>query len=124
VAAALRPGGVYVLDLGFVQNAGDPVTTTSESWEETRDGVTVRGENKGVTVIEASVRRHLAWGTGDHLRGYTTRTFAERVAACPGFALESWHPAASEAAGDTRFSISGQPPAAVLRRAMVVLRRI
>lgn len=123
MAAALRPGGVYVVDLGFLRSAAEPVTTTTEGWEVTRDGVTVRGENEGVTVTEAGVQRRLAWGPGAHLRGYTTSAFAERVRACAEFALESWHPAASGAAGDSAFSTEGQPAAAVVRRSMVVLRR-
>ena len=123
MSAALRPCGVYVIDLGFLRSADEPVTTTSEGWEVTRGEVTVRGENEGVTVTEAGITRSLAWGTGAHLRGYTTSAFAERVGACPEFALESWHPAASGAAGDSAFSIEGQPVAAIVRRAMVVLRR-
>ncbi len=123
MAAALRPGGIYVLDLGFLKNANDPVTTTTEGWEVTRGDVTVRGENEGVTVTEAGVKRSLAWGPGAHLRGYTTSSFAERVATCPAFAIESWHPAASGAAADSAFSVEGQPAASIVRRAMVVLRR-
>jgi SAM-dependent methyltransferase len=123
MAAALRPAGVYVIDLGFLRSADEPVTTTSEGWQVTRGEVTVRGENEGVTVTEAGITRSLAWGPGAHLRGYTTSAFAERVAACPEFSLESWHPAASGAAGDSGFSLEGQPAAAIVRRAMVVLRR-
>ncbi len=123
MAAALRPCGVYVIDLGFLRSADDPVTTTSEGWEVTRGEVTVRGENEGVAVTEAGITRSLAWGAGSHLRGYTTSSFVERVGACPEFAIESWHPAASGAAGDSAFSIEGQPAAAIVRRAMVVLRR-
>ncbi len=124
MAAATRPGGIYVLDLGFLRSAAEPVTTTTEGWEVTRGDVTVRGGNEGVTVIDAGVERSLAWGPGAHLRGYTTSAFAERVAACSEFRVESWHPESSRhTTGVSDFSFEGQPAAAIVRRAMVVLRR-
>jgi len=36
MAAALQPGGVYVLDMTFLSNADEPAITTDESWEMTR----------------------------------------------------------------------------------------
>jgi len=122
-AAALRPGGVYVLDLAFQASADSPVATTDEGWELTRDAVTVRGENDAVYVTDAGATRRLAWGPEAHLRGYTVGTFAERVGACPGFAIESWHPESSRATGVSEFSLEGCAGHSVLGRAMVVLRR-
>jgi SAM-dependent methyltransferase len=123
VAAALRPGGVYVIDLGFLRRADEPSTTTTEGWEMTEGEVTVRGDNDGVTVIDGGTQRSLAWGPDAHLRGYTTGALAERVDACGGFAIESWHPESSRATGVSEFSFEGRPASAILRRAMVVLRR-
>jgi SAM-dependent methyltransferase len=120
VAAALRPGGVYVLDLAFQASADEPVVTTEEGWEMTRGEVTVRGENAAVTVSDAGVRLRLAWGAEAHLRGYTASAFVERVRACPGLAIESWHPEASRATGVSEFDPNGRVRAP---RAMVVLRR-
>ena len=48
MAAALRPGGVYVLDLAFQARADEPPHTTDEGWEMTRGDVTVRGDNEAV----------------------------------------------------------------------------
>ena len=123
MAAALRPGGVYVLDLAFMAGAGEPVGTTDESWEMTRGEVTVRGENEAVYVTDAGVQRRLAWGRAAHLRGYTASAFAERVAACPGLEIESWHPEESRATGVSEFSAGGRAGGPVVGRAMVVLRR-
>lgn len=123
MAAALRSGGVYVLDLAFQASAGAPVTTTDEGWELTRGAVTVRGENDAVYVTDAGARRRLAWGAEAHLRGYTASSFAERVGACPDFAIESWHPESSRATGVSEFGVSGQASGPVVGRAMVVLRR-
>jgi SAM-dependent methyltransferase len=123
VAAALRPGGVYVLDLALQASAGEPVVTTEEGWEMRRGEVTVRGENDAVWVSDAGVQLRLAWGAEAHLRGYTASAFAERVRDCPGFAIESWHPEASRATGVSEFDLEGAahpPPAG---RVMVVLRR-
>ena len=83
VAAALRPGGVYVLDLAFLANAAEPVVTTDEGWEMKRGELTVRGENDAVYVTDAGVERRLAWGPEAHLRGYTASAFAERVSRLP-----------------------------------------
>lgn len=124
VAAALRSGGVYVLDLGFLGSASEPSSTTAEGWEMTRGEVTVRGDNDGVSVTDAGVRQSLAWGSEAHLRGYTTSSFAERIAACPDFAIESWHPESGRhSTGVSEFSALDRGPASIVRRAMVVLRR-
>jgi len=123
MAAALRPGGVYVLDLAFQARSGAPVTTTDEGWEMTRCAVTVRGENDAVYVSDAGAQRCLAWGAEVHLRGYTASAFAERVGARPAFAIESWHPESSRATGVSEFCVEGVSAGPVVGRAMVVLRR-
>jgi SAM-dependent methyltransferase len=123
MAAALRAGAVYVLDLGFRASAGEPVVTTEEGWEMTRGGVTVRGENEAVYVDDSGVRLRLAWGDEAHLRGYTTGEFIERVRACPDFTIESWHPEAGRATGVSEFDPDAAAGAPVGGRAMVVLRR-
>jgi SAM-dependent methyltransferase len=122
VAAALRPGGVYVLDLGLLANEAEPAVTTDEGWEMSDGDVSVRAENDGITVFEAGAVRRLAWGAEAHLRGYTVGDFAARVAACPAFALESWHPECGRATGvsEWRFAPSTDARAG---RVMVVLRR-
>lgn len=123
VAAALGPGGVYVLDLAFAAAAGEPSHTTDEAWEMTRGDVTVRGENDGVVVSDGGVQRRLAWGSEAHLRNYTWDGFERRIAACPAFAFESWHPEASRATGVSEFEAEGRSGRPGVGRAMVVLRR-
>jgi SAM-dependent methyltransferase len=123
IAAALRPGGVYVLDLAFQAEAHEPVLTTDEGWQMTDGALTVRAENDAVHVDDAGVRLRLAWGAEAHLRGYTADAFAERVRACPGLVIASWHPELGRASGVSEFDGEGgaEPPRA--GRAMVVLRR-
>ena len=123
MAAALAPGGVYVIDLALQADEAVPAPTTGESWEMSRGGVTVRGEDGGVTVYDAGIERHLAWGREADLRGYSEASFAARVGACPDLAVESWHPESGRPTGVSAFEISGvrQPPSA--GRTMVVLRR-
>jgi SAM-dependent methyltransferase len=123
MAGALRPGGVYVLDLALQASGDQPVVTTEEGWEMTRGDVTVRGENEAVSVDHAGRRLRLAWGSEAHLRGYTAPALAERVRACPGFVIESWHPESSRATGVSEFCLDGQPDAPPEGRAMLVLRR-
>ena len=122
VARALRPGGVYVLDLGLLADETQPTVTTDEGWEMRRGGVTVRADDDGITVLEGGAVRRLAWGAGAHLRGYTAAAFAARVAACPAFALESWHPEAGRPAGVSEFLV--EPKGALgSGRGMAVLRK-
>jgi SAM-dependent methyltransferase len=123
-AAALRPGGVYVLDVAFVAAEGEPSHTTDEGWEMTRGEVTVRGENDGVVVTDHGAERRLAWNRGAHLRNYTWDGFAARIAACPAFAVESWHPETARAeTGVSTFDPAGRTGRPGVGRAMVVLRR-
>jgi SAM-dependent methyltransferase len=123
MADALRPGGIYVLDLEFLANEVEPSLTTDEAWEMTEDGITVRAENEAVEVIDDGIRRLLAWGEEGHLRGYTSAAFEQRVAAAGRLSIESWHPEWSRATGVSEFRVdhTTQPP--VVGRAMVVLRR-
>jgi SAM-dependent methyltransferase len=123
MAAALRSGGVYVLDLAFLAHEGERPITTDEGWEMTRGEVTVRGENDAVYVTDAGRQTRLVWGAEAHLRGYTASAFAERVAACPEIEIESWHPEASRATGVSEFSVDGRSGAPAPGRTMVVLRR-
>ena len=123
MARALRPRGVYVLDLTCQASEGAVVTTTDEAWEMTRGAVTVRGEDDAVYVSDAGTQLRLAWGVEGHLRGYTVSAFAARVGACPDFTLESWHPEASRATGVGEFSVEASAAPPVGGRAMVVLRR-
>jgi SAM-dependent methyltransferase len=122
MARALRPGGVYVLDLAFIEKDGDPVRTTGDSWEMTEGDVTVQGDDSGVYVTDAGAPLRLAWSAGTHLRGYTAKALAERVGACPGLEIESWHPERSRATGVSEFSEAGTRELPV-GRTMVVLRR-
>jgi SAM-dependent methyltransferase len=123
MAAALRPEGIYVLDLDLLASDVQPAVTTDEGWEMHRDGVTVRAENEDITVHEAGATRQLAWGAEAHLRGYTSEAFAARVAACPAFALESWHPESGRATGVSEFRVEPSPAPAP-GRGMAVLRRL
>jgi SAM-dependent methyltransferase len=123
MAAALRSGGAYVLDMHFLASADESTATTDESWEMTRGNVTVRAENDAVYVNDGGVTRVFTWGREAHLRGYTSAAFAQRVRAAAGLRIESWHPEMSRATGVSEFSVDDSVGAPVVGRAMVVLRR-
>jgi SAM-dependent methyltransferase len=124
VAAALRPRGVYALDLEFLADAEEEAHTTDESWEHTRDGVTVRADDDAVRVDDRGARHVLAWGQGGHLRGYTPATFAARVAAAPELRVESWHAESGRATGVSEFPLEGSPAPPRSGRTVVLLRRL
>jgi SAM-dependent methyltransferase len=123
MAVALAPGGVYVLDMDFVASIEDPAITTDESWEMTRDGVTVRAHDDCIHVDDQGEARVLRWGPEGHLRGYTSASFSERVAAVRNLRIESWHPESSRATGVSEFRIDVCAAPPVVGRTMVVLRR-
>jgi hypothetical protein len=123
MAAALRPGGVYVLDLTFAAGAGEPAVTTEEAWEMTRGGVTVRADDRAVRVDDTGVEHVLAWGHDAHLRAYTVAAFAARVEAVPALQIESWHPETTRASGVSEFPLEGTSEPPIAGRTMVVLHR-
>lgn len=123
VAACLRPGGIYVLDMTFEEASAATAETTSESWDMTRGSVTVRAANDGVYVNDNGVERALAWGGEAHLRPYTIQTFVELLRGVDEFECESWHPESSRATGVSEFPLAPSAPTKA-GRAMVVLRRV
>jgi len=124
MAAVLRTGGVYVLDLGFGAAVRPEVQTTSEIWEESRGDVTVRAENDEVYVDDADTHHVLPWAIGAHLRCVTSGWLEDRVDAAGQFTIESWHPESCRtAAGVSRWSLDVRCDPPVLGRAIVVLLR-
>lgn len=124
MAHALRPGGIYVLDMEFLGAADTPAITTDEDWEMERDGVTVRAEDEAVRVFDGGRFLTLPWGEEVHLRGYTSEAFVARVEASGRFAIDSWHPEAGRnGEGVSLFDIDHRAGSPVVGRAMVVLRR-
>ena len=119
---ALRPRGVYVLDLELRADSEAPAKTTDEAWTMMRDNVEVRANDDGVRVTDDGVELALSWGVETHLRGYTPQGFVDRVAAVPDLAIESWHPESGREGDASVFDQTGQA-AAVTGRTMVVLRR-
>jgi SAM-dependent methyltransferase len=121
VAEALRPGGVYVLDLELAEAGGGESITTDESWEMQRGAVTVRASNESIAVEDGDSRLELAWGLEMHLRAYTVEDFEACVVASGAFTIASWHPEGPAADdGISRFPVApGQRPRA--GRSMVTL---
>lgn len=122
VAAALRPDGVYVLDVELSASLREPAPTTSEGWEMSRGKITVRAENEAVHVVDGGVERVLAWGQEGHLRAYTQESFARRIAASGAFRIESWHPEWRGASGVGEFCAEPESGSPGVGRGMVVLR--
>jgi SAM-dependent methyltransferase len=122
VAKALRPGGLYVLDLEFAAADGGAAVTTEEAWDMTRGPVTVRASDDAVFVDDGGTKLELGWGDEIHLVAMTREAFSSRVTESACFAIESWHPEVRAAGDDvSRFRAEpGERPE--LGRTMVVLR--
>ena len=124
MTGVLRPDGIYVLDMDFVEDLAAPSITTDETWEMSRDSVTVRAENDAVYVRDDGVDLVLAWGEETHLRGYTSQTLLDRVRAAGGFRVETWHPESGRnEEGVSQFAVDLRVEPPVVGRTMVVLRR-
>ncbi|HEU4430758.1 MAG TPA: class I SAM-dependent methyltransferase, partial [Myxococcota bacterium] len=103
VAAALRPSGIYALDLTLARTADEPPITTSEAWEMSEGDVTVRATDDSILVNEAGRERTLAWGAEAHLRVLTGSAFLDLVEASGAFELLSWHPERTRDSGVSEF---------------------
>jgi hypothetical protein len=126
MAAALRSGGIYALDMYFSETVDAPEVTTDEEWVMSRGAVTVRATDDAIDVDDAGRRIALRWSGETHLRTYTCAQFAERVAAEPKLRIEAWHPevARSGADGVSTFDADEPRQAPCAGRAVVVLRRV
>jgi SAM-dependent methyltransferase len=123
MAAAIEPRGVYVLDLEFTVDPDAAAITTDEPWEMRRGEVTVRAQNDAVYVVDHGVERVLGWGREGHLRPYTVTQFRDRMAAAPGWSIESWHGESGRPTGVSEFHVAPSFEAPAGGRSMVVLRR-
>lgn len=123
MAANLRAGGIYVLDLELQADEGGPSVTAAEDWEMSRSGVTVTATDEAIHVDDRGLHLVLAWGGDSHLRGYTPTAFVESVNAAGCFRIEAWHPESTRETGLTEFAL--QPTDAPgSGRGMAVLRRL
>jgi SAM-dependent methyltransferase len=122
MAAALRPGGVYALDLTLARTREDPPTTTSEAWEMAEDGITIRATDESITLSDHGAERSLAWGAEAHLRVLTGSELARLVEASGAFELASCHAEVSRETGVSEFDLR-PAPALPVGRCIVALRR-
>lgn len=122
MAAMLRSGGIYVLDMEFLSSAGEPAITVDDSWVMERGSVVVRAEDDAVHVNDDGIEHVLPWSREAHLRGYTSAAFVERLDATDGLQIEAWHPEVDRGSGVSEFDVDETATPPVVGRAMVVLR--
>jgi SAM-dependent methyltransferase len=125
IAAVLRVGGVYALDLTFNERGEDIGTTTSEDWTMRRGDITVRATNDAIHVDDGARHVVLEWGVDGHLRDYAVASFVGLVTAVPAFEIEAWYPEVARVGeeGISTFDADDPQPTAS-GRAIVLLRRI
>ncbi len=126
VASVLRSGGIYVLDIGFCEDLRQPSMTTDESWEMSRDGVTVVASDNGIRVNDHGTELELQWADEAHLRDYTVDSFAELLGQVDAFRLAAWHPELDHRGEDgvSLFSVEQASVNIAPGRGMAVLRRV
>ncbi len=126
MAAVLRPGGAYVLEIEFAVGEGEARSTPAEGeeWSMCRGGIEVRAEGDGVSVEDRGrgVRLRLDWGV--KLRRYTGSGFAALVAQSGAFAIEMCYPEAGrDDEGVSFFDSDHVQRTLAAGRTMVVLKR-
>ncbi|MDP6439166.1 MAG: class I SAM-dependent methyltransferase [Candidatus Brocadiia bacterium] len=126
MAVALRPGGVYVLEIEFAAGAGEAHSTPAEGeeWSMCRGGIEVRAEGDGISVGDRGrgIQLRLDWGV--KLRRYTGPAFAALVERSGAFEIAAWHPEAGrDDEGVSFFDFDHVQHAPAAGRAMVILRR-
>lgn len=125
MAAAIRAGGIYVLDLDFLETVDGPAITTNEEWVMSRDDITIRATNERIFVEDHGRHIELVWGVEEHLRGYTCESFSKLVSRSGCFHIESWHPESGRSGEEGVSVFDAERPAdrCSTGRTMVVLRR-
>lgn len=123
MAEVLLPGAVYVLDLELAASLDAPAVTTSDAWEMSRDGITVRATDAAIEVLEGGAKKTLRWATEGHLRPQTRSTFEARITASQDFEIARWHPESGDLEGISTFDAHGTVKAPDSGRTLVTLRR-
>ncbi len=122
-AAALKPGGVYILDLSF-EAPGEDQGEEMDQWVMRRGPIEVAARLEGIEVMDDARGTSLALEWGPELRPYTVAAFAALVEESGPLALESCHPEVGQTEDEiSYFEIERTIPSPVPGRSMVVLRR-
>ena len=126
MAAAIRSGGIYVLDLEFRERMNEPPITTNEEWVMSRGHISVRATDERIYVNDQGRQIELRWGVEGHLRNYTCEAFASLISRNGSFVIESWHPEAGREGDEGVSKFNADRPAGSCShgRTMVVLRRL
>jgi hypothetical protein len=124
VAEALKPGGLYILDLVF-----DPASGAGESdideWTMCRGSVEVSAARGKIIVADDARRTRPTLDWGGALRAYTSTQLTELLKQSGVFALEACYPECRKTTdGISLFDLHPTTPALLSSRMMVVLRRI
>jgi SAM-dependent methyltransferase len=123
VGRNLRPGGLYLVDSGHVEQAVDDWDPAAEEWTMERDGVTVSSE-RGRVVVEDPERGRLELAWGGHLRLYSSQLLFDLATRGGLFAVEACYPEHHMTAdGLSVFDINHRAEPPFQGRVVAVLRR-
>jgi len=120
----MKPGGVYILDIGFAAAPQATLLDSVECWSMERGSVTVASQGKTIHVADKDrgVELTLDWGEG--LRVYTAAQMLALVEKSGVFQIAGWHPQLRPGGeGISRFERGVMEPRPGLGRGMLVLRR-
>jgi len=125
MARALRPGGVYVMDMAFANRDLPKARPSVGEWTMTRDGVTVAAVDDVIRVDDPAAGGKLTLDWGDApLREYTCESFIRLVGDWGAYAMDAYYPVARTSEdGVGIFDVRCRKDPPLVGRAMVALRR-
>ena len=126
MADALRPGGVYVIDLGLACTgcAAEAMAEERREWSIRRDGVSARATGGKVLLEDSERGVRLTLGWGRELRRLSGDGFARLLARSEAFDVVAWHPEARcDEDGVSVFDLNCAESTPPTGRVMVALRR-
>jgi len=119
---ALRPGGIYILDVHFERKRMPRRANPAERWTMQRGDIEVA--SRGGVIAVRDGRRSLELGWGVPLRRYSAAHFLGLVEKSRRFRVEAWHPEARKRGGGISTFDVRRIRAPGTGRGMIVLRRL
>jgi SAM-dependent methyltransferase len=122
MAAALEPGGVYILDTAF--GTSGEAEDDLEEWVMERDDIEIHARPERIEVQDGGRGRQLTLDWHEQMHPYTPASFQKLVASAGRLSIEACYPESGQSEeGVSLFELQHAAELPAQGRAMVVLRR-
>ena len=125
MADALRPRGVFILDMSFAVETTSNTDFPSEEWAMRRKNIEVIAAKDKIVVKDNARAKSMILDWGGSYRRYTSGKLIDLVKQSRVFTVEAWHPEVRRTEeGISVFDIDYQQDPPLIGRAMVILKRL